>query len=298
MAGTAEAAPVRARRARLIAEAGLLYAAAVWGSTFFIVKGVLASIHPLALVGWRFTIAAVVLGLWLVLRSPRGGRLAALLGGWKAGLSLGLILWVLYVAQTVGLVYTSASNSGFITGLFIVFTPLAAWLLFRQRARPRHLAAVLIALGGLWLLTGGVRSANLGDVLTLAAAVTYALHVIYAGRYMAEGLSPLALCFQQTLVIGALSLLAAPLLRVPLGAANAGAVWIVVLLALFPTLSAFVIQLYAQRVVDPVRTTLIFTMEPVFAALFAWTLGGEVLLPLKALGGALIVAAMLVSESG
>ena len=309
------------RRLRLYAQAGLVYAAAIWGSTFFVVKDVLQAVHPVALVGWRFTIAAVLLAAWIIRRAPRGGRRRALLAGWRGGLSLGLILLVLYLAQTIGLGLTSASNSGFITGLFIVFTPLCAWLLFRARATLRHLAAVVIALGGLWLLTGGVRGANAGDLITLLAAVTYALHVLYAGRYMEQGLNPLALSFQQSLVIGAASLLLAAGLGLaaqfqpqplsPLaqqgswalfehyaGIGGLPALGVVLFLALFPTLSAFVVQLWAQRVIDPVRTTLIFTLEPVFAAVFAWTLGGEALVPLKALGGALILAAMLVSESG
>jgi drug/metabolite transporter (DMT)-like permease len=313
------------RRVRLLAEAGLVYAAAIWGSTFFIVKGALDHIHPVALVGWRFSIAALLLGLWITLRAPRGRRLATLLHGWRGGLSLGLILLVLYLAQTIGLEWTTASNSGFITGLFIVFTPLLAWLLFKRRARPRQLLAVAVALCGLWLLCGGVGlwrgGVNPGDAITLLAAVTYALHVLYGGRYMAQGLDPLALSFQQSALIGGVSLLLAgglglyaaltpQALGSPAAAGASAALahyagsggWhslgVVLFLALFPTLSAFVIQLWAQRSIDPVRTTLIFTLEPVFAALFAWTLGGEPLLPLKALGGALILAAMLLSESG
>lgn len=278
------------RRTVLLSELGLLYAAAIWGSTFFIVKWAVGVVDPLALVAWRFSIAAVLMALWLVwLRRP-------LFRDFKPGLVLGLILGLLYVAQTVGLVYTRASNSGFITGLFIVFVPLCAWLMYRRAPRINHLLAVLVALVGLWLLTGGVQGINIGDWITLASAVTYALHVLLAGEYMKRGADPVALNFQQILVTALFGLVMLSAFQRPLTVGSAAAWWVIVFLAVFPTVSAFVIQLFAQQVVDPARTSLIFTMEPVFAAAFAFTLGGEGIVALRVAGGALIVAAMLVSE--
>jgi len=302
------------RSSRLLAESALLYAAAIWGSTFFVVKGVLAYIDPVVLVGYRFTAAALLIGLWLVWRR------AKLWHGIKHGLFLGFILWILYVAQTIGLGITTASNSGFITGLFIVFVPLTNWLLYRQRARVRHLAAVGLSLIGLWLLTGGAGGINAGDLLTLAAAVTYAIHVIYAGRCLGERgerrigeqVDPWVLNFQQMLTVGLLALLTALTQGVlsaggrgldlaastgqQFAVTSAGAWWTLLFLMLLPTITAYVAQLYGQRIVSATRAALIFTMEPVFAALFAWTLGREPFLALSALGGALMVAAMLVSE--
>jgi drug/metabolite transporter (DMT)-like permease len=255
----------------LLAQLGLVYCAAIWGSTFIVVKAATAIMSPLTLVAWRFLLTAALLAVWLALaRRP-------FWSGLRQGLALGAMLAVLYVAQTVGLVYTTASNSGFITGLFIVFVPLVGLLLYRERPLPRHLAAVAIALGGLWLLTGGVHGANRGDWLTLLCAITYAGHVVYAGRCMA-------------------ALFAAVPAKAPLAITDPRAWAIIVFLAVFPTLSAFHLQLVGQRYVDSTRTSLIFTLEPVFAAVFAWTLGGEQPLPIKAVGGALIVVAMLVSE--
>lgn len=257
----------------------------------------------MVLVGYRFTLAGVLLGAWLM------ARRAPLLKHWRQGLWLGFILWILYVAQTIGLGITTASNSGFITGLFIVFVPLVNWLLFRRRTGWVQLAAVGLALLGLWLLTGGIRGINAGDVMTLAAAVTYALHVIIAGRYMEQRLDPWVLNFQQILVIGVLGLLtalaqwafstgsAAPAdFGAHFAVAGAGAWWVIIFLAVFPTITAYIAQLYGQRVVSPTRAALLFTLEPVFAALFAWTLGGELFRPLSALGGGLMVAAMVLSE--
>lgn len=273
-----------------LAEAGLVYCAVIWGSTFIVVKAAVAQIDPVALVAWRFVISSLLMaGVLALLRKPLWRDL-------RHGIWLGLMLVVLYVAQTVGLVYTAASNSGFITGLFVVFVPPLGWLMYRRRPQPLQLGAVLLAVLGLWLLTGGVAGANRGDWLTLLCALTYAGHVLYAGRCMDENVDPYVLNFQQMLITGLGALIAALVLRLPLLPAQPTVLWAIVFLALFPTLSAFLIQLIGQRFVDATRTALIFTLEPVFAAIFAWTLGGEPLHMSKAIGGWLMVAAMIVSE--
>jgi len=272
------------------AQLGLFYAAAMWGATFFVVKGALVAVDPFALVGWRFLLsAAILLALLLWQRKP-------LLRHWPAGLLLGLVLGVLYVAQTLGLFYTTASNSGFITGLFIVFVPFMGWIAYRRAPRKRHLLAVVIAVAGLWLLTGGVKGANAGDLITLFSSFTYALHVFLCERYVRRNYDLIVLTFQQVLVTAVIGLGCALALGRPLEVQTTGAAWTIVFLAVFPTLSAFMVQLVAQRIVDALETSLILTTEPVFAALFAWTLGGELLVPIRALGGLVIVVAMLVSE--
>lgn len=273
-----------------LAELGLVYCAVIWGSTFIMVKAGVLQIDPVALVAYRFLLSAVLMGaLLLYLRKP-------LWHGFQHGLWLGLMLVLLYVAQTVGLVYTTASNSGFITGLFIVFVPPLGWLLYQKRPHPLQLGAIALAVGGLWLLTGGVHGANRGDWLTLFCAITYAGHVLYAGRCMELGVDPYVLNFQQILVTGIGALIVALALRLPLLPAQPGVLWVILFLALFPTLSAFLIQLIGQRHVDATRTALIFTLEPVFAAIFAWTLGGEQMVMARAVGGWLMVTAMILSE--
>lgn len=290
---------------RVLGEGALLYAAAIWGSTFFIVKGALDHVDPVVLCGYRFILAGLLLGAWLLWRRVN------LLSRLRHGLILGGILGVLYIAQTIGLGITTASNSGFITGLFIIFVPLVNWLWYRKLPLKRHLTAVGLALIGLWLLTGGVRGINTGDVITLIAAVTYALHVVYAGHCMEEDIDPWVLNFQQIMLIGLLSFVLAALQGGTLAAVHGEPVlttlarrfavtdpsawWTLAFLAVFPTITAYVAQLYGQQVVNATRAALIFTMEPVFAALFAWTLGGEKFLILGAIGGGLMVVAMVVS---
>jgi len=271
------------------AEIGLLYAAAIWGSTFFIVKESLENIDPIILVGYRFIIAAVLLaGICLIQKR-------SLFRNFKKGLILGLFIWLLYIPQTIGLGITTASNSGFITGLFVAFVPAFSFLLFKRKPSRLELVATVISLSGLWILTGGLRDINNGDLLTLIAAVTYAIHILYVDKYLREGDDPFTLCFQQFLFVGVASLVTGLVLGLPFGIGTTKTLGMVIFLAVLPTTSAFVIQAVAQKITTPLRVSLIFAFEPVFAAIFAWTLGGEQVVFYRAMGGLLIFSAMIIS---
>ena len=158
-----------------------------------------------------------------------------------------------------------------------------------------ELAASVISLAGLWVLTGGLVAINIGDMLTVLTAMAYALHLLYADKYMKGGIDPFVSACQQFIIVGILSLLTALLFGLPFGIASDRAVGMVVFLAVFPTLSAFVIQMVAQKIARPLRVSLIFALEPVFAAMFAWTLGGEAFVLRRAMGGLLIFAALVIS---
>ncbi len=281
--------PTVTRRTRIWADLGLVYAAAIWGSTFFLVKDALSGIDPVVMVGYRFLLAGATLLPFVLITRRR------ILANWGKSLFLSVILWLLYVPQTVGLKYTTASNSGFITGLFVAFTPLFLVTLFRKMPSRGDIIATVISLAGLWVLTGGLRDINPGDMLTLLAAATYALHVLYSDKYMKAGVDPYVISCQQFILVGALSLLTALVMDYPFAVTSSMAIKTVVFLALFPSLSAFVIQMLAQRITAPMKVSLIFALEPVFAALFAWTVGGEEFVTRRALGGLLIVAALIVS---
>jgi vancomycin permeability regulator SanA len=153
--------------------------------------------------------------------------------------------------------------------------------------------AVAISLIGLWLVTGGVAEINTGDLITLSAALTYALHVILTDRYIQQEVNHLQIIFQQFLVVGAASLLIALVFGQSLDVPSLKSGGVIVFLALFPTLSAYLIQIKAQTITTPIRVALIFALEPVFAGVFAWTFGGEEFSLLKALGGLLIFTAMV-----
>ncbi len=270
-------------------DAGLFYAAAIWGSTFFIVKDALSDIDPVMLVAYRFLIAGALLWLFLLYKKK------SIFTGLGKALVLSIILWALYIPQTIGLKYTTASNSGFITGLFVAFVPIFLRTIFKRKPTLMEVIASIVSLIGLWVLTGGLKDINFGDSLTLIAAVTYALHVLYSDKYMKSGVDPYVISCQQFLMIGLFSLITGLVLDLPFTIGSVRAGWIVIFLALFPTLSAFLIQMIAQKITSPLKVSLIFALEPVFAAIFAWTLGGEEVVFHRALGGLFIFSALILS---
>ena len=253
------------------------------------VKAALEHIDPVTMVAYRFLIAGGVLLVYLKVT----GR--PILVGWKRAAFLAAILWLLYVPQTLGLKYTTASNSGFITGLFVLFIPIFLRTVFHKKPNVMEVIASIVSLIGLWVLTGGLSRINAGDILTLVAALTYALHVLYSDKYMKEGIDPILISCQQFLFVGLFALVTSLVLNLPLSIGNVGTGGIVLFLALFPTLSAFLIQMFAQRITSPLKVSLIFAFEPVFAGLFAWTLGGEQFTMSGAVGGALIFTALVIS---
>jgi len=272
-----------------LANLGLFYSAAVWGSTFFVVKRSLASIDPVILVGYRFMLAAIILAGFLILRRK------PLFVHLREGLLLGLFLWLLYVPQTIGLGITTASNSGFITGMFVAFVPIFSFVIFRRAPPLTGIISALVSLSGLWFLTRGLQTVNCGDLLTIITAMAYAIHILFTDRFVKRGADPYVLSFQQFLVVGVLSLAAGLIFRLPFHPASTDVVWVIFFLALFPTLSAFVVQLVAQKFTSPIRVSLIFAFEPVFAGLFAWTLGREPFAPHRAVGGLLVFLALVIS---
>lgn len=272
-----------------LADVGLLYCAAIWGSTFPMVKGALSAVDPVTLVAYRFILSALFLAPWAL---RRANPLAHL----KEASILAAILGALYLTQTVGLQYTSASNSGFITGLFVIFVPLFLLLFFRKPPTKVQWGSSALAVLGLWLLTGGIMSCNRGDLITIVSAVTYAAHLLSTDVYVRADADAILLAFHQFWLTGVGSLAFALLGGRSMGVATHQAAGVIAFLALFPTLSAFYIQMLAQKSTSPVKVSLIFSLEPVFAALFSWTWGGEAFVPSRAAGGGLIVVAMMAGE--
>lgn len=272
-----------------LAYLGLFYTAAIWGSTFFIVKKSLAGIDPVMLVGYRFTIAATLLAIPLILQRR------SLIANIREGAVLGFFIWILYIAQTIGLKYTSAANSGLITGLFVAFVPVFAITIFKQIPSLTAVLATIVSVAGLWVLTGGLAKVNFGDSITLVSALAYAIHILYVDRYIKGGIDPYVLSCQQFFLVGIASLLTGLIFKLPFTVASADVFWIVLFLAIFPSLLAFAIQLVAQKFISPIRVSLILAFEPVFAVVFAWTLGNEPYSLQKALGGFFIFTALILS---
>jgi drug/metabolite transporter (DMT)-like permease len=269
----------------------LLGVTAIWGSTFVVVKDAVARMPVTDFLTWRFALAALAM---LVLRPRSVTSLSP--AGRRAGVTVGLALGAGYLLQTLGLQHTSAAVSGFITGMFVVLTPLCSAVLLRERVSALAWGAVALATGGLALLSLHGLSIGYGELLTLGCAAAFALHIVGLGRW-AGAHDAFGLAVVQLLTTAALCAAVA----VPGGLAvpRRGSVWVALAVtSLGATALAFVVQTWAQAHLAPTRAAVVMTMEPVFSGVFAVVVAGEHLGPRTLLGAVLVLAAMLLTELG
>jgi drug/metabolite transporter (DMT)-like permease len=287
----AEDALVTSRRTELAAAAALVAVTAVWGSTFVVVKDAVERMPVLDFLTWRFALAALA----MVLLRPRA---VARLGtrGRREGLWLGLALAVGYGTQTFGLQHTSASVSGFITGMFVVFTPLIAGLLLHRTVGSVAWIAVAVATAGLALLSlHGFRIGG-GEALTVLTAIAFAAHIVGLGEWSA-GRDPVGLAVVQLIVV--VVVCGVPAVLGGITAPPDAGVWgALALTALAGTALAFLVQTWAQAHLAPTRAAVVLTMEPVFAGVFGVLVAGDSFGPRTAAGAVLVLAAMLLVELG
>jgi drug/metabolite transporter (DMT)-like permease len=268
----------------------LIAVTAVWGITFVQVKDALALYPLFAFLTVRFLIAAVVLAV------PAAGRLGGLgRRGWVAGASLGLLLALGYALQTAGLERTTVSSAGFITGLYVVFTPLLGFVLFRTRVGAAVWVGVALAVAGLALLSGVGAGDPAGDLLVLAGSAAYSLQIALMERY-APRYDPVA--FTQAEMLAAFAGFA--VVAVALGQVEVPRGWTVwgalLVTGVFASALAFLVQTWAQRRISASRTAIAFAMEPVFAGIFGFWLAGDRLGVVGWSGCALIMSGILVAE--
>jgi drug/metabolite transporter (DMT)-like permease len=280
---------VSERRTTLLATLALLAMTATWGSTFFLIRDLLERVPTLDFLAVRFAMA----GLAMTLVAPRAvGRLGR--DARRHAMVLGLVYGVAQVLQTAGLAHTPASVSGFITGMYVVCTPLLAAVVLKTRITPVTWGAVALATAGLAVLTLEGFSVGYGEAITLVAAVLYAVHIVGLGAWSRPS-QALGMTIVQLWVIAVLCFVATAPDGLVLPATTAD--WSsVVYMALVAGAAAMLGQTWAQAHLPPTRTAIIMSMEPVFAAFFAVLLGGEAL-TLRMLGGGLMVlTAMIVVE--
>lgn len=274
----------------------LLGITACWGSTFFLIHDLLDRVPAVDFLAVRFSIAGVLL---LVVApkavarlSPTARRQAAVLGG---------LYGVAQILQTIGLAHTPASVSGFITGMYVVATPLFAAVLLRNRITRLTWGAVLLAFGGLAILTlDSPRildgSIGYGEALTFVAAMLYALHIVGLGAW-SNVQDALGMSILQVVMVAVICLVASAPGGIVLP--DNGRDWLSVLyMAVFPAALALLGQTWAQAHLSATRTAIVMSMEPVFAAFFAVLLGGESVTVRMLTGGVLVLAAMLLVELG
>ena len=285
-------------RSRRLATLLLVGITAVWGSTFFLIRDVVRVLPPTDFLAVRFTIAAaaMVAVFWRPLLALGRREL-------KIGVGLGVLYALAQNLQTVGLAHTDASRSGFITGTYVVLTPIFTAVLLRDHIPRSTWLAVVMATAGLATLSlgglgglgaGGSSGFGFGEAVTLLAAAIYALHIIGLGRYSSPATAA-ALSTVQMITIAAVSLVAAAPggIALPTGRGQ----WASVLyMALIAGAVAIWAQTWAQSHLTATRAAIVMTLEPVFAAMFAVALGGESLTLRMLLGGAMVLAAMYTVE--
>jgi drug/metabolite transporter (DMT)-like permease len=279
----------RDRRLALLATMTLLAMTACWGSTFFLIHDLLDRVPAVDFLAIRFTIASVAM---LVVAPRAVARLTPELR--RHAVVLGGLYGVAQILQTIGLAHTPASVSGFITGMYVVCTPLLAAAILHTRITGLTWGAVLLAVGGLAVLTLQGFSIGYGEALTLVAAILYALHIVGLGAWSRPA-DAIGMSIVQCLVIAVICSVAA----VPDGLTlpHRTGDWLsVVYMALFAGAAALLGQTWAQAHLPPTRSAIIMSMEPVFAAFFAVLLGGEAVTARMLVGGAMVLTAMLVVE--
>lgn len=276
---------------RTRAEFYLFLCTFLWGGTFVVVKGGLAEASPMVFIAVRFAIATVLF-IPLIWVSRRAVNARSLLNG----AVLGVLLAVGFIGQTVGLQYTSASKSGFVTGLLVIFTPIFQVLIERRAPRPGSVIGILLVLVGLYLLTSPSGSSfNRGDFLTLICAAIFGVYIVYLD--IASNISDTRVLtwmqFVVTLVIaGAGSLLFEQRRFNP----TTDLILALLYLSVLATALTLTLQTRYQKETTPTRAAVIFSLEPVLAAIFAYLFRGERIGALGVLGGGIIVGGLLVSE--
>jgi drug/metabolite transporter (DMT)-like permease len=283
--------------ARWRADLSLAIVALIWGVTFVSVKRALNEISTMYFLAIRFGLASFFM---LLIFGPRfrGSGSAAVWRGLRGGAAAGAFLWLGYVLQTFGLKYTTAGNSGFLTGLYIVLVPLISACVYRRWPQIPELIGIAVASAGMALLTIPSLDRNLhmnrGDLLTVACAVAFAFQLLVLGYYsQRERFEAVAL--GQIVCAAALSTVSLAI-EPPTAVWSNSVIFALVLTSLFATALAFALQTWAQQYTTPTRTALIFALEPVFALMTAVLAGGERLTLAAIFGGGLILAGIVTVE--
>jgi len=273
------------------ADLALILVTMFWGASCLLTKIGLSGLEPLTLMALRFFIAFVLSGavFWKRIASSdlTTVKYAAILSG---------ILFIVYAFMTYGVKYTTASNAGFLTCLASIFIPIFAFVFLKQKQEKKVLFSIGLAFAGVMLLSFNVAlKFNIGDILCILCSAAFAVHILVMGTYT-KRVDSVVLGVLQLGFAGIFSLAAAFLFETP-GFPKTTQSWVVVLiLSIFCTAVGFIVQSVAQKYTTPSHTGLIFTMEPAFAAFFAFVFLGEVLAGRGYVGEVLMIMSILIVE--
>lgn len=279
------------RKKVILSDVSLLLVAAMWGGGFSFTKNILQYLTPLYFLAARFTLAALVLAVIFYPRVKKANRQDI-----KSSLTVGIFLTVSFVAQTVGLLFTTPGKQAFITSAYVVIVPFLSYLVSRRKPLGKELAGASLCMVGLAMLSlTREMQVNLGDLLTLVSAVGFAGHIVVIGVF-ANRVDTVVMNVYQFLLAGISCLVLAVILEpVPTGF-GFPALYSLAYLVLFSSIGAFMIQVTAQKYTYPTHAGIILSMEAVFGALFAFIFWQEVFTPVMLAGCAVIMIAILITE--
>jgi drug/metabolite transporter (DMT)-like permease len=274
-----------------LAVIALLGVSFTWGASFVLMKDAIEKQPYMDFLALRFSLAAVAM---FVLRPKTSSRFEP--GDIKFGLAIGVILAFGYITQTIGLELTTAATSGFLTGLYVIFTPILAWLIYRRKISKKLALGALVSAIGLAVFSGAAASLEfqIGQLWLVACAILYGLHILFLGKYghgrnayrfaMVQIAAVAIICWGFALTDG---------YQPP----PTSDVWVAIIFtAVLSTAAAFWVQTWAQTLMDASRAALIMTSEVVFTAVIAIAAGQEPVTIAVTLGGALMLGAMLIVE--
>ena len=271
----------------------LLTVAIAWGVTFLMVQDAISTTPVYAFLFFRFALASILMFIISYRFLNELNKKTILYG-----VILGIFLFSAFATQTFGLMYTKSSIVAFITGLNVICVPFLTYLFFKDKIKLNVLIASFIAVIGLYLLTmSGTLVFEKGEFLTLICAILFALQIIFTGKFSNQ-VNVFLLVLFQLITVSILALIFSLSLdsvtfNIPYNYAFFKAV---IITAIFATVYAFLIQTYMQQFTTATKTAIIFTMEPVSAAIFAYFTANEVLTIVQFIGAVLIILATLIAE--
>ena len=275
----------------MLATGLLIFATAIWGSTFIVVQDGINEMPMMMFMAWRFLFATLA----MVILRPKSLRMSR--ETFTQGVLIGLALAFGYWTQTYGLLFTSATISGFITGMFVVLTPVAAMLIYKSRIGFNGWIAVGLATVGLALISLKGWSFGVGELWTLVGAGFFSFQIMWLSRW-ATPKSSSSIAFMQIATTGVVFWVGGLMFDGFALPPSIGSWKSILFLAVFASAIAFIIQSWAQSHMTPTRAAVVLSFEPVFAGIFGVLVAGDQLTLRVVLGGLAILAAMFLIEFG
>lgn len=279
---------------QLKADLALLFVTIGWGASFILTKIALTDLETYNFLAIRFILAFIISSIFFIKKMKKLDKRTI-----KLGVFLGIILYLHYAFQTVGLNYTTASKSAFITGLNVIMVPIFSPLLLKQFPKKASIYGAILAFIGMGLLSlnniSSINGMNIGDIYTFICAVIFALYIIAVGKFTSD-VESISFAVIQVGVVGILSLITSAVTENPVVPTSKEA-WIsILILSVVCTSAAYIIQNVAQRFTSSTHTALIYTGEPVFAAIFGYLFFRELLNTRGTIGAILILIGMITAE--